>query len=264
MKGLFTGAMDAGKTMVVALVGACFVGALVYYLVFMGKSQEVGAQVPGSQIDAHYSALKKEMTAWHNETLAKMIKRQAPADSLGPFVQQSLPILLPDAYKDFRIVSMENPVLQQLPRDTYVIETDVVLEKGGAYDWRRYKTVVQKHKIVSLRLGTVDYLSRARGDARNVEAEQTVKEAIQGVAAADRSRFGVYLRGQQGAQKGIGQIQVQAVDFVSGSGREQLYQVKYTMNVFGQKRTQEALVFARLYEDRKWQIEDIAALGETL
>ncbi|MEZ2659210.1 hypothetical protein [Aneurinibacillus aneurinilyticus] len=263
MKRFLMAVIDSGKTIGIALCGAIFIGLASYWWIYMKDEEKVVVQASGSQVEAHMAVQKKEMTAWHNEVLAKMFKREAPADSLGPFVQQSLPILLPESYKTYRVVSMDNPVVQQLPRDMYVLETDVVLEKGGLYDWRRYKTVIQKHKIVSLRLGSIDYLTRVKDDARNIEAEKVVKEAIQGVGGEDRSHYGVYLRGTNKGQKGT-TVKVQDIQFIAGSMHEQLYQVKYTINTFGKVKIQEAVVFARMYEDRKWQIEDIAALGETI
>lgn len=264
MKRFLTGVIDSSKTIGIALCGAILIGLASYWWIYVKDEEKVVVQASGSQVEAHMAVQKKEMIAWHNEILAKMLKQEAPADSLGSFVQQSLPILLPESYKTSRIVSMDNLVVQQLPKDMYVLETDVVLEKDGLYDWRRYKTVVQKHKIVSLRLGSIDYLTRVKDDARNIEAEKVVKEAIQGVSGEDRSRYGVYLRGTNKGQKETSTVKVQDIQFIAGSTQEQLYQVKYTMNIFGKVKIQEAVVFARMYEDRKWQIEDIAALGETI
>lgn len=184
--------------------------------------------------------------------------------SFTPFAKESMMTLLGDYYYDHRLVGSETVDVTPIDDTLYSLITDVIFEKDGQYDWRRVETMVEGDTIVSFRLGTIDYMNLMYGiEGEPTGAEGALIDAFKTLNTNDRNLFGVQLRGNNKAQ---GQIifEVDENEEVAGNPQFALFKTSYVTRGLGMEKYTQAFVLMRKYESKKWQLEEIIPLGESL
>lgn len=184
--------------------------------------------------------------------------------SFTPFAKESMMTLLGDYYYDHRLVASETVNVTPIDDTLYSLITDVIYEKDDQYDWRRFETMVEGDTIVSFRLGTIDYMNLMHGiEGEPTGAEGALIDAFKSLNTNDRNLFGVQFRGNNKAQEQI-TFEVDENELLAGTSQFALFKTSYVTCGLGMEKYNQAFVLMRKYESKKWQLEEIIPLGESL
>jgi hypothetical protein len=191
-------------------------------------------------------------------------------DTTQPFIQQQKEVVKNRLealnQKPYRIVEITFPAVHVLNVDQAFtqVEADVVMEKGGHYDWMRVKCELDHHQLLSMSRIPIDYEKEIQGSKEMPEpAKEAVKKAMQSLKTDDRSWFGIDKQDHELVSKGIQDIQVLQIQPVGMSEDQQevLTRIKVQVKTYQQTKVGEFLVFLRQYEQKKWQVEEMHRLG---